>query len=1220
MNDNIRKFLAFLFCIVVLAIVVNFNAGSILVRNTKMLSIFLLSDLNREAFVSFSNFKMFIHAKFAFDPMFKYVILGVTSSVFIIIAMLYKKRQDSVVTFKLEDIFRQLSLVYDEMIDSGKRDKNGKIIFDQLANMPELDFKGLKEDNTFIIKNVHPKVEKNLSTYLKGLLVLLKEAGYIEIDAGMLKDTGFPGQFKVTLLSPELIKRQRLESVFNKANLYFKETIGERTSLIYPKITELENGNLIVDVSRVNITKTQLENSIPIISKEYDKNYIFVTVKDNTTYEIHCSKPAILTIAKGETIVKNIDSWKNGVVQKLRDLWDKEKQFYWYFGDLRDASYTLDSNEMIISGDDLIHGMIIGTSGSGKSESVKSMCITMQAAYGDKIEIYYANGAQSGDLDALCSNYSPIGKEAAKPYGHSADEMLSRLLHILSNAESIKERRDVLFKEAAETYGIECKKVVEYRQITGDDIPEILIVIDEFAGYSMLFDYEASVNTVGSVAYYLQTGFSQYRKFGIHFLIATQEMKAKSIPRRLFSNISGGLVMKVVETDYKYMSDNLEFNFEGLNPISFSKGDGMFFNSKIKCRVTQKSRIPVAIPFIGTDTMELINIVGNKIDPRLKKDYDISILTLDEKDLALGGFEEKRKKLQTVIEKCFLVREKWIVTRKDPANHRIVNLYAKYKGDDKDGVLTKDKTIRIVFANVDEVLSSNFAERIESEDNDPADLTIYFINSKTTPKNIDDIKYTLESDNASLCLFQNVFTPAIREAYEYYKAKDDTEVFNKLLGSIELRHRNKAKKELDNLYSSKISPAVVNVQMLNRIRRQEGAAKKGESFEDFFLALESALGHDSIHGKELAIKGIVKLNLANAQADGGLDIVRWIDFDKKICIGYQLKNQVSRSLNTDTVDKLHKTRELYTNLGLTFQSFFLITTGDITRQARDEAEKLGFIVLNGKQLDDLIRSIDSRSRINFEDFGPNKKVKEDLVLPEDKLLRDPEPKKELPVTFFQPKETIILKDKIPSMVIVDEDKAESSLSLERRENKDSNRNEADNEEDALANKVAEKTKKLKVRFPTRTSFMEAYDKLPGLEATSQKKRSLFNDLAFEFLKLNGYDVRPTAEVLDIPKVVISSFPFVYFIDANKIGVVTVRNNLIRGIGADQIRPIKEHIEIIEKVGYKIVRKEMYLSGRCFSAAKKELEDIGFQVFDSDAYLEEVRRAYMRLEIIEDFKT
>lgn len=1243
MNDNIRKILGLIFFIIVVTIFVNLNADKPIVQNTRIFSLLLLSGFNLEAFASFGNFRMFVQAKMAFDPTFKYMVGAFFLIIAILVSLLFKKRKIKAETFKFEDLFRQVSLVYDEAIDSGKRDAGGKIIYDQIANMPELDFKNLKDDNTFIIKNVHPKLEKNLSLYLKGLLHLLKEAGYIEMDAGMVKETGFPGQFKITLLSPELIKRQRLESVFNKAGLYFKETIGEKSTLIYPKINELSNGNLIVDVSRVNITKTQLENAIPIISKEYDKDYIFVTENDNTTYEIHCSKPATLTIPKGDTIVRNLDSWKNGVVQHLRDLWDKEKQFYWYFGDLRDASYTLDNNEMIISGDDLIHGMIIGTSGSGKSESVKTMCITMQAAYGNKIEIYYANGAQSTDLDALCSSYSPIGKEAAKPYGNSEDEMLSRLLHILSNAESIKEKRDTLFKEASAVHGIECKKVVEYRKITGDEIPEIIIVIDEFAGYSALFDYDASVSTVGSVAYYLQTGFSQYRKFGIHFLIATQEMKAKSIPRRLFSNISGGLVMKVIETDYKYMSDQLDFNFEGLNPVGFFKGDGMFWNSKIKCRVTGKSRIPVSMPFIGSDTIELINAVGNKIDQKLKKDYDINILTLDDKDLSQGGFENKSKKLQNTIEKCFLIREKWIVTRKENPTHRIINLYAKYKGE-ADGVLDREKTIRIAFANVDEVLSSNFEERLLRDDGEPADLTIFFINSKTTPKNIDDLKRILEGDNSTLCLFQNVFTPSIREAYEYYKAKDNTEVFNKLLNSIEVKNHARAKKEIDELYSNKISPAIVSVAILNKIRKQEGAAKKGESFEDLFLAMEAADNHDSVHGKELALKGIVNLKLANAQADGGLDVVRWIDREKKICIGFQLKNQISRSLSTDTIDKLRKTRELYQNLGITFKSFMLITTGDITTQARDEAEKLGFIVVNGKQLDSIIRSMGTQSQVKLENFDSNFKIARDEgALPDGESLVGGNLKKK-----YQPGTDVALPVKKISQIIdekyrvdpdnisdddnEDENAANDFVSADDFNTEDDRREEPPEDdnvtpitapvEKGAATRTANiesRVQKLGVKYLTRSLFMDAYNELPKLEITPQKKRIMFNDLAYEFLKLSGYEVKPTVEVHNIPKIVLTSFPFVYFIDGNKIGVVAVRNNLIRGIGADQIVPLREHLEIIEKAGYKVIRKELYLSGMCFSAAKRELEDMGFLVFEKEAYMEEIKRAYNRLEIIEDSK-
>jgi hypothetical protein len=1225
MSYRTRKIIVILGLILICIILVNINADKAFVHDTRIFSPFLLSEINKDAFDSLENMRMFISAKLAFDPLFKFLLLGIFMSITVMVIFFLIKRKKKDKESEFEEIFRKVSLVLDETVDSGKRDQTGKIIFEEVKIMPELDFSKLNEEHSFLIKNVPLKLEKNLNTYINGLLILLKEANYIEIDEGMLKATGFPGQFRVDLLSPELKKRQRLESVFNKAGLYFKERVGEKDILIYPQIKEEENGDLIVDVSRVNITRHQLQNALAIISKEYNKNYLFVEEVNHTIYKIHCSKPASLPIPKGQSIVNNVDIWRDGVVEHLKEKWANEKQFYWYFGDLRDSSYTMTSNEMIISGDDLIHAMIIGTSGSGKSESVKTICATLQAAYEDKIEIYYANGAQSTDLDVLCSSYSPIGKEAAKPYGITEDEMLARLLHILSNAETMKEQRDTLFKEAFETYGIECKKIVEYRQITGDDIPEILIVIDEFAGYSLLFDYDASVNTVGSVAYYLQTGFSQYRKFGIHFLIATQEMKAKSIPRRLFSNIKGGIIMKVVETDFKYMQDNLEFNFEGLDPIKFAKGDGMFFNDTLHCSVTGRTRIPVSMPFIGSNTMDLVNIIGNKIDPKKKKDYDISILNLEEKDLTLNGLEGKQKKLQTVIEKCFLLREKWTIIGKENPTHRIMNLYAVHEGT-SEGVLEGKKTIRIAFTNVDDVLSSNFDERLERENTKSADLTIYFITSKTSPKNMDDLKNILESDNASLCLFQNEFTPAIREAYEAYKAKDNTEVFNKLLNSIEFRNHLRAKKELDELYSSKISHGIVTVAMLNRIRKQEGAAKKGESFEDLFLAIEAADNHDSIHGRELTLKGIVNLKLANAQADGGLDIVRWIDREKKICLGFQLKNQMSRSLSTDVVDKMVKTRNLYTELGLTFKSFFLITTGEITRQARDEAEKMGFVVVNGKQLDSIILSMEANAKIKIEDFDQRQPLPKDL--PGGKLLREPVEFSKKDLLSLKPRDIDLTPIKRTIETVEDDDGELGSLEIidnDEIEIDDGEFLQKDISEKvdpilAAPLKGGHKTAQLGIKYPDRSSFMKSYSSLQELNEVSHKKRSMFNDLAFEFLKLSGYDVKRTSEMTDIPKSVITSYPFIYSIDGNKIGIVTVRNNVTRGLGMEHIRPLMDHLNLIENAGYKVVRKEMYLSGVIFTATKKELESEGFMIFDGSAYIEEIKRAYSRLEIVEGSKT
>ena len=1178
MSVALRKILVIFFMLLLVFVIVNLNNEVLIVKNNKILNIFLLSDLNREAISSLPNFLLFIQAKLVFNPIFRYLLIGLLLSVIVFACTLYSKKTKKEKNNDLEEILRKVLMVYDETVDSGKRDNQGKIIFELISHIPMLDFSPLKEDQTFLIKNIHPKVRNNVDEYLKGLLSLLKQAEKIEVDAGMIEETGFPGEMRVILLSPEVTKRQRLESVFNKAGLFFKETIGVKTRLVYPKIKENEDGNLIVDVSGVNITQHQLENAIPIISKEFDRDYIFVTSLDNSTYEIHASKPAVMAIPKGHTIVANIDLWREGVVQKLKEKWEKEKQFYWYFGDLRDSSYKLSSNEIIISGDDLVHAMIIGATGSGKTESTKSICATLQEAYGEKIQIFYANGALSTDLDSLCLSYSPIGNEAAKPYGNSEDEMLSRLLHILSNANSIKEERDLMFKEATREHGIECKKVVEYRRITGVDIPEILIVIDEFAGYSQLFDYDTNVSNVGSVAYYLQVGFSQYRKFGIHFLIATQEMKAKSIPRRLFSNISGGLVMKIAETDYKYMNDSLDFNFEGLHPTSFSRGDGLFWNSSIRCSLTNKSRIPVGTPFIGSDTMELVNLMGGTIDPSKKQEYDVGILNLGDKDLAPGGFESKLKKLQIAIEKCLLVREGWVVYRKENPTHKIMNLYAKFNSNE-GSVLKEDKTIQIAFVTADDVLSHNFKDRLGRENISSTDLTIYFINGKVTPKNMLDIKDILEGDYSTLCLFQSDFTSVIRQAYELYKSKESTEVFNILLENIESSIAVKNKKAIEDLYSHSVSPSVVSVAMLDKIRRQEGAAKKGESFESLWLAIESSAGHDSVHGKELALDKIVDLKLANSQADGGLDVVRWIDREKKICTGFQLKNQMSRAVSNEVVDKLVKTRELYQKLGITFKDFYLVTTGEVTRQAYEEALKLGFGVINGKQLDDMIRTMGARTKLQVEDFNPliEKPVTKIPSGPIIHVVEDIKiisaPTMVLPVAISAPEVTIKSEVKKEPSVVIKKDKPNTFLS-----------------------------------YP---DFMAEYESIKLNKNISQGRGS-FTNLCYEFLKISGYDVKQTASLEGLPKSVHNTVQFIYIIDQKKIGISIFRNNSSRPLEGKKSEQIIAALKAIESLGYTVVRKDVYLVGKCLSASRKILEKMDFNVVED--FIEEVGRKYLEIEI------
>jgi hypothetical protein len=146
----------------------------------------------------------------------------------------------------------------------------------------------------------------------------------------------------------------------------------------------------------------------------------------------------------------------------------------------------------------------------------------------------------------------------------------------------------------------------------------------------------------------------------------------------------------------------------------------------------------------------------------------------------------------------------------------------------------------------------------------------------------------------------------------------------------------------------------LHVDELTRIKEIDEPYKKGMEFENFYIALERDLGHDTIKGRELAYLKMIDLEFSNPQADGGLDVFRFSNREKKSGIGMQLKNMTSKAVGVEIVDKMVKTKALFETQGIVFDAFGLVTTGDITTQARSEGEALGFFMIDGERLDNII--------------------------------------------------------------------------------------------------------------------------------------------------------------------------------------------------------------------------------------------------------------------------
>jgi hypothetical protein len=96
----------------------------------------------------------------------------------------------------------------------------------------------------------------------------------------------------------------------------------------------------------------------------------------------------------------------------------------------------------------------------------------------------------------------------------------------------------------------------------------------------------------------------------------------------------------------------------------------------------------------------------------------------------------------------------------------------------------------------------------------------------------------------------------------------------------------------------------LNLETLDKILKIKKNADKGDAAEQFVIELERYFEHDTVFMRELIYTKQVKFQISSGKADGGIDLIRWVDRKKKQAIAIQVKAQPSRKIGTGKIDEL----------------------------------------------------------------------------------------------------------------------------------------------------------------------------------------------------------------------------------------------------------------------------------------------------------------------------
>ena len=175
------------------------------------------------------------------------------------------------------------------------------------------------------------------------------------------------------------------------------------------------------------------------------------------------------------------------------------------------------------------HGLVAGTTGSGKSELLQTYILSLSCLYSPEIINLFLIDYKGGGMAALFDGLPHICGRISNLSGRKIARAMTAL-------RSENQRRQKLFRE----YGvnnISAYMNLYYRDSTMDPVPHLLIVIDEFAELKKEEpDFMAELISVAQVG----------RSAGLHLILATQK-PGGTVDDKIWSNTRFRMCRRVQE-------------------------------------------------------------------------------------------------------------------------------------------------------------------------------------------------------------------------------------------------------------------------------------------------------------------------------------------------------------------------------------------------------------------------------------------------------------------------------------------------------------------------------------------------------------------------------------------------------------------------------------------------------------------------------------------------
>lgn len=175
--------------------------------------------------------------------------------------------------------------------------------------------------------------------------------------------------------------------------------------------------------------------------------------------------------------------------------------------------------------------LVAGTTGAGKSEFLRSLVLSLATDYPPSelamLLVDYKGGASLGDLRRL--------PHAIGMVSNLSELDVDRLLKFLKR--ELERRQEILAPFSGE--------YVEYRRKGQNDLPRLLIVIDEFQGFVQSGDSGSGTSRQQAILNIAARG----RSAGVHMVLATQHPSRDVVSAGVLANVSIKACLRTAEGD-----------------------------------------------------------------------------------------------------------------------------------------------------------------------------------------------------------------------------------------------------------------------------------------------------------------------------------------------------------------------------------------------------------------------------------------------------------------------------------------------------------------------------------------------------------------------------------------------------------------------------------------------------------------------------------------------